>query len=65
LAKAIQNDHNAPVSASASGSALNLTALIGGTAGNYAVSCSVTFDSTDFSSASFAIACPSALTGGK
>jgi RHS repeat-associated protein len=65
LANAIQGDASALVSASASGNTLNLTAKTGGTVSDYALSCSVSYDSTDFSNASFAISCPTALANGK
>jgi RHS repeat-associated protein len=52
------------VSASASGGTITLVAKTAGASTDYPVSCSVSYDSADFSSASFSPGCPAALNGG-
>jgi hypothetical protein len=56
---------NSLVNTSLSGSTITLTSQGTGTSANYALSCSTTYDSTDFSGSSFSLNCPSALSGGK
>jgi RHS repeat-associated protein len=63
LASAL-NASGSPVTASASGGGVTMTAKTTGAASNYTVSVSVTYDTQDFSHASFTASSPSALTGG-
>jgi hypothetical protein len=65
LAQQINNDSSSPVIASASGSTLSLTSKVAASAGNYALAWSVSYDNSDFTSASFsATLSGSALSGG-
>lgn len=65
LASAINADSGAYVSASISGSTVNLTATTAGASTDYSLSSSSSYDSTDFSSASFSSSnSGSTLTGG-
>jgi RHS repeat-associated protein len=65
LASAFNGDGSSPVTASASAGVLSVTAKTTGSSSDYSLSASVSYDSGDFSSASFA-ATPSGstLTGG-
>jgi RHS repeat-associated protein len=63
LANAL-NASGSPVTASGGGGGVTMTAKATGTASNYPVSVSVSYDSHDFSHASFTASGPSALTGG-
>jgi len=66
LASSISGDGGAFVSASASGSAVNLTAKATGAATNYSLSSSCSYDSSNFSGPSFSASnSGSALTGGR
>ena len=66
LTNAIDGNGSLPVSASLSGTVITLTAKTSGSGTNYPLSTSVTYDSTDFSVASFwATPSGSALTGGR
>jgi RHS repeat-associated protein len=65
LASAVSGDLSFPVTATASGSSLLLTARASGAATNYSVSSSTTTsDPTDFGSGSFFISTPASLSGG-
>lgn len=65
LAAAINGDPSALVIANVSGNAVSLTAKAVGLGGNLPLVCSSTYNSSQFSSPSFSISCPSALSGGK
>jgi len=58
------NASGSPVTASPSGSGITITANTPGSSSNYSVSISVSYDSQDFSHASFTASGPSSLTGG-
>jgi RHS repeat-associated protein len=53
LAYTFNHDPNSPVTAAVNSATLNLTSKIPGPQGNYALSISTTYDTTDFSSPSF------------
>jgi RHS repeat-associated protein len=63
LASAL-NASGSPVTASSSGNTVTMTAKVTGAASDYPVSVSVSYDTQDFSHASFTASGPSALSGG-
>jgi RHS repeat-associated protein len=66
LAQAIGNDSNAPVTVSLSGNTISLKSKAAGSGGNYSLSCSTRWDSSDFLSPSFTgNTSGSSLTGGR
>ena len=65
LASAINGNASSPVTATVSGSNVYLTSDVTGPAGNYTITISpATWNSTYFSSPSFSISAPSAMSGG-
>ena len=64
LADAFNNSPSSPVTASVSGNTVTVTAKATGSASNYPVSLSWTWDRTDFNYSSFTACCVSSLSGG-
>jgi len=66
LALAINNDPDGYATASASSNTISITAKVVGLSGNgISLACSSGYDTKDFSSPSFSMACPSGLSGGQ
>src|SRR5215831_18525025 len=64
LAQSFNVDNSSPVTATSSSNVLTLTSKATGVSSNYALSSSVTYDTSIFTSPSFSVSAPGNLTGG-